>query len=261
MTFATTDDGTRIAYRTLGSGPIDLVLVHSWSNSSVVYEDMLSGFELNDVRVILADARGTGESGKPATGYTLDRHARDMMAVADTAGARRFVIAGLSMGAQIAMLMSAQWPERVRGQVLFMPVPPTGATLDAETTALLRNSAGNRDAVATIYNFGSPDMPPAARDRLLADAVKVAKPAVQEGFDAWSKASFADRLRHTRASTLLVVSDDPFYPVEDQRKRTAGVIPGARIAYIPGCGHWGPVERPREHAALLQAFLAGAAMS
>lgn len=50
MTFATTDDGTRIAYRTLGSGPIDLVLVHSWSNSSVVYEDMLSGFELNDVR-------------------------------------------------------------------------------------------------------------------------------------------------------------------------------------------------------------------
>jgi pimeloyl-ACP methyl ester carboxylesterase len=144
----------------------------------------------------------------------------------------------------------------VRGQVLLMPVPPSGSPLDAATTDLFRNSAGNRQSVTTIYSYGSPQMKAEIRDAMLDDAGKVAKAAVQEGFDAWTKASFVDRAKKTAVPTLVIATDDPFYTPEAQWEKTASVIPNARLAHVPGCGHWGPVERPKEIAAVLQGFLA-----
>ena len=41
MPTITTDDGTSIAYRTFGGGPLDVLLVHGWMVSGAVYNDIL----------------------------------------------------------------------------------------------------------------------------------------------------------------------------------------------------------------------------
>ncbi len=119
MPTITTDDGTSIAYRTFGEGPLNVLLVHGWMVSGAVYNDLLDALDTSGLRLIVPDLRGTGASDKPGSGYSLERHAKDMVAAADAAGAQSFVVVGHSMGGQIAQWIAASQPDRVRGLMLL----------------------------------------------------------------------------------------------------------------------------------------------
>jgi pimeloyl-ACP methyl ester carboxylesterase len=97
-----TDDGTSISYKVMGDGPIDVLFVHCWGNSSFAYQEMLKGIDTRGLRLLVPDLRGSGDSDRPNTGYSIERHAKDMMAVAADAKSKRFVVVGHSMGGQIA---------------------------------------------------------------------------------------------------------------------------------------------------------------
>jgi pimeloyl-ACP methyl ester carboxylesterase len=252
-----TDDGTTIAYRTFGEGPLHVLLVHGWMFSGAVYDDILDSFDTAGLRLIVLDLRGTGDSGKPETGYTLERHAKDVLAVADAVGAQSFVLIGHSMGGAIAQWIAADQPDRVRALMLMNAVPASGMPLPDDARALFRGSPGSREMQGVILNLSCKQLSDASRERLLDDAAKVSAAAIQEGFDAWSTGGFADRLGAIRAPTLVVTTDDAFMPPDFMRQTIVSHIKGARLAVLPGPGHYPQVERPRETAALLQAFLAG----
>ena len=69
---------------------------------------------------------------RPLTGYTADRFARDMFAVADAAGADELIVVGFSMAAKFAPAMAVVDPSRVRAQVLIAPVGPDRADIPDE---------------------------------------------------------------------------------------------------------------------------------
>jgi pimeloyl-ACP methyl ester carboxylesterase len=92
---------------------------------------------------------------------------------------------------------------------------------------------------------------------LLDDAVTIPAACIQGSFDAWTGASFADRLTAIAAPTLVLATDDPVLPPALLREVVVSKIPGARMAVLPGPGHYLQVERPPEAGALLQAFFAG----
>ena len=83
----------------------------------------MSHLNLQGLQVIAPSYRGHGDSDKPVQGYTLDEFAKDLLAVADAAGARRFVLVGFSMSSKFAQYIAAVHPERVLGLVLMAPVP------------------------------------------------------------------------------------------------------------------------------------------
>lgn len=257
MPTTTTDDGTTIAYRTFGEGPLNVLLVHGWMFSGAVYDDLLDSFDTQGLRLIVPDLRGTGGSGKPETGYTLERHAMDVLAVADAEKAPSFVLVGHSMGGAIAQWIAAHQPDRVRALMLINAVPASGMALPDDARGLFRGSPGSREMQSTILGLACKQLSDASRDRMLDDAAKVSAPAIQEGFDAWTAGGFADRLSAIRAPTLVVTTDDPFMPPDFMRQTIVSHIKGARLAVLPGPGHYPQVERPRETTALLQAFLAG----
>lgn len=132
---ASSPDGTRIAYETMGAGPV-LMLVHgggqtrrSWNDRG--YVDRLA----KKFTVITVDLRGHGESGRPDTadGYALDKVLADLVAVADAAGAKRFHLWGFGHGATIGRYLAAR-SERVISAVLVgadMGPPLTGPVKDA----------------------------------------------------------------------------------------------------------------------------------
>ena len=64
-------------------------------------------------KVLAMDLRGRGLSGAPSTGYSMEHHSRDILAVLDDLGLERVVLMGHSLGAFISLVFGAKYPERV----------------------------------------------------------------------------------------------------------------------------------------------------
>lgn len=251
-----TSDGVKISYRVVGSGPRTVLAIHGWMVSSSVWDELAGLLDLEGLRLVIPDLRGTGGSDKPAGGYTIERYAQDALALMDELGDRSLVVLGHSMGGTIAQWIAAAAPERVAGLVLLCPVPASGAALPPEAVALFRGASTDEPKTA-ILGMACKDLPEAARSRLLSTGASIPAACIAEAFDAWSGASFAERLGAVTARTLIVASEDPFLPPAFLREAIAAKIAGARVAMVHGAGHYVQVERPRETAAVIEGFLAG----
>lgn len=253
----TTNDGVKLAYRVLGEGPRTVILVHGWMVSSRVWDDLIAGLDISGVRLVVPDLRGAGDSDKPASGYTIERYAKDILHLADELGARSFVLVGHSMGGTISQWIAAHAPARVDGMVLLCPVPASGMPGFPEQALPLFRNANNAGAHAAILGMACTNLSDAGRDHLLAAAATVPAGCIAEAFEAWRGADFGAALAQVAARTVVVATDDPFLPPDFLRAAIVDRIAGARLAVLPGAGHYVPVERSREVAALLTAFLAG----
>ncbi len=257
MPSVASSDQTPIHYRVLGDGPRNVLLVHGWMVSGAVYDELVEKLDHTGLRLVIPDLRGSGQSGSPAGGYTLEQHVRDVLAVADHAGLKRFTVVGHSMGGQLAQWIAAQEPSRVEGLVLLNTVPASGMQLPPDAVGLFRSSANDREKQKIILGLACKQLSEAALERVLKDAGTVAKASIEGSFDAWTGGGFEAKLASITAPTLVVATDDPFLPPAFLREKVVNPIQGARLAYLPGPGHYPAVERSAETAALLTSFLAG----
>jgi len=69
-------------------------------------------------RVIAMDLRGRGLSDKPPTGYSIEHHCKDILALMNDQGLQRPVLMGHSLGAFISLVFAAQYPQRVDRLIL-----------------------------------------------------------------------------------------------------------------------------------------------
>lgn len=113
-----------IAYRVLGEGPSDLVLVPGWiSHVEFMGElpqarhflERLTSF----ARLIVFDKRGTGLSDRVADLPTLEQRMDDVRAVMEAADSERSAVLGVSEGAPMSLLFAATYPDRVSSLVLY----------------------------------------------------------------------------------------------------------------------------------------------
>ncbi|MES5482098.1 alpha/beta hydrolase [Bradyrhizobium sp. INPA03-11B] len=129
--FATSNDGTRIAYEITGSGPA-VVLLHGGAQSrqtwrAAGYLDRLSP----NFTVLTMDLRGHGDSDKPARveAYGIERHCQDILSVVDHAGIERFSLWGYSFGANVGRYLAAESERVARFVMVGVPFGP-GASGD-----------------------------------------------------------------------------------------------------------------------------------
>ena len=121
--YARSSDDVHIAYQVLGSGSIDAVLLPGFVNHlEVVLEfpetrqwiERLASF----CRLITFDRRGQGLSDRPAV-FTIEDHARDVVAVLDAAGSERAALIGISEGGPASIMAAATHPDRISSLVLI----------------------------------------------------------------------------------------------------------------------------------------------
>ena len=121
--YAKTVDGVHIAYRVVGSGPIDLV----WAPGTVSHVELyweepglvrFIGRLASFSRLIVFDKRGTGMSDHATEAATLEERMDDIRAVMDACDSERAVLYGVSEGAPMCALFAATYPERTVGVVL-----------------------------------------------------------------------------------------------------------------------------------------------
>ena len=109
-TYATSEDGTRIAYDVTGTGPA-VMLLHGGGQTRRVWHE-LGYVDRLEARftVITVDLRGNGDSDKPTSvdAFQIDRLCEDLLAVADSVGADRFSLWGYSYGGNVGRYLSAK---------------------------------------------------------------------------------------------------------------------------------------------------------
>ena len=250
-------DGTRIAYRTVGDGPDVLLFLHPWGASGTgrFWNLLLEELDLTTRRIVLPDLRGHGHSAPSSTGYGVAQLASDTIAVLDEVGAREVILVGHSVGSRIAQYLAATQPERVRGQVLFAPVPASELPLSDEVLATWLECARDREKWAALMAQFTKDPPtPAIIDAYFDDLTLAARPGLAGLFDLCRRDGFAEALASIAAPTLLVVgTHDRAFPFPLVKTQIQEKITGARLVEIDA-GHEIPLERPREATALLERF-------
>jgi pimeloyl-ACP methyl ester carboxylesterase/DNA-binding CsgD family transcriptional regulator len=124
LAFATTTDGVRIAWTSIGRGP---TLIHlpgvPFSNVEGEWQVPVlrrAYTELGEqLRLIQYDGRGTGRSQRVVTDLSHEAFVRDLDAVIEAAGVEHVVLLGFYHSASQAITWAARHPERVRGLILF----------------------------------------------------------------------------------------------------------------------------------------------
>ena len=108
-------DGAKIHYEIHGSGPT-LLLSHGYSSTARMWDGQIAALK-DRYQVIVWDMRGHGESDYPADQnlYSEALTVGDMKALLDQVGAKKAIIAGLSLGGYMSLAFAASHPERVRG--------------------------------------------------------------------------------------------------------------------------------------------------
>ncbi|MFT7365864.1 MAG: pimeloyl-ACP methyl ester carboxylesterase/DNA-binding CsgD family transcriptional regulator [Marinobacter psychrophilus] len=153
ISFCTTSDGVRIAYAVAGSGP-PLIRVGGWLThverdwDSPVWQHWMR--ELTHEHTLARfDIRGSGLSDQEVCEQGMEAWIRDLEAVADSLGWKRFSLIGLCQGGPIALLYAHRHPERVDRVVLY-----NAYTNGAFTSGASERSNEEAEALATMIKIG-----------------------------------------------------------------------------------------------------------
>lgn len=123
-------NGIKLHYLDYGGDGPTLLLAHGLTANAHSFEGLVAALD-GSMRVIAVDLRGRGLSDKPASGYSLEDHARDMLGLLDELGLAEVVFAGHSYGGALAYVMAAEYPERITGCVAIdAPAAPDPGILD-----------------------------------------------------------------------------------------------------------------------------------
>jgi len=122
-------DGVRVYYEVYGSGEPTVFLLPTWSIIHSRVWKMQIPYLARHCRVLTFDGRGNGRSDRPVDGYGEREFAADALAVMDATATERAVIVSLSSGAERALILAGEHPDRVTGAVFISPAVPLDAPL------------------------------------------------------------------------------------------------------------------------------------
>jgi class 3 adenylate cyclase len=241
-----------VAYRTIGDGAVDLIVVPGFvSHVELVLDnpatrrfgERLSSF----ARVIMFDKRGTGMSDPVERVATLEERMDDVRAVMDTLGVERAALLGISEGAPMNILFAATYPQRTQALVLYggmarstwAPDYPWASTREAlieSAVEFLLPSWGSGDNAEIFAPSVAPD--PAVREwwgrleRMGASPAMRAK-LVEMFFDV----DVREVLPLVQAPTLIIHRRGDRVVNIGAGRYLAEHIPGARLLELPGPDH------------------------
>jgi pimeloyl-ACP methyl ester carboxylesterase len=120
--------GVRVFYEVYGRGEPTVLFLPTWTIIHSRHWKLQLPYFARHFRAVAFDPRGNGRSDRPsdADAYAEAEFAADALAVLDATGTERAAVVSLSLGAQRALLLAAEHPERVAGAVFIGPALPLG---------------------------------------------------------------------------------------------------------------------------------------
>jgi len=243
-------------YETHGDrGDPAIVLVRGLGTQLIEWpHTLIDGLTRDGLYVVTFDNRDAGLSSEAtATGkspaYRLEDMANDVVGLLDALDIERAHVFGISLGGMVAQHVAFAHADRMLSLVSVMstsgnpdlprPAPAIlarlGATAEGEAAIVAQNAEDRRV-------FGSPAYPESEAVRLAAARAAYARSYRPAGVARQMQAVVAggsrvERLTRVAVPTLVVHGrEDPLIPVA-AGEDTARLVPGAKLAVVPGMGH------------------------
>lgn len=243
-------DGVALYYEVHGAGPT-ILLSHGYSSTCRMWDGQIAALK-DRYQVVVWDMRGHGESDYPTDPalYSEALTVADMAALLDEVGAKKAVIAGLSLGGYMSLAFTASHPERVRALMLFDTGPgfkKDEARVKWNETAQRRAAQFDAEGLAAL---NASDEVKLTRHR---DATGLAGAA--RGMLAQQNDRVIQSLDRIAVPTLVLVgaNDTNFLAATDYM---AGKIKGAIKVVLADAGHASNLHQPGYFNRAVEAFLA-----
>src|SRR5437763_5036670 len=248
-----------IAYKTMGDGPIDLIIVPGMV-SHVEFMHELPGYTASlrrlssFARVVTFDKRGQGLSDRMSGAPSLEQRMDDVRAIMDNIGSKRAALLGISEGSAMSIMFAATYPERVSHLILYSGFArsPAQKVDNFEEIVSERAKAWGTGMLIKLINPSRAHDPEAVRQFAKFERLS-ASPGAYRSFTLLN-ASIDVRpiLPAVRVPTLVLHRrTDTLIPVEAGRS-TAAQIPGPKYIEYPEGDHvlghgdgetpWGDVD-------------------
>lgn len=244
-----------------GQGPV-LVLLHGFTEDHRVWLQLSDALSRH-YTLILPDLHGSGGSGWPADGSSMEKMAAAVNAILETEKIEQAVVVGHSMGGYVALALAEARPEKCAGLGLFCSHPFADDEVKRanrdRTIGLIRQKGNGEFINAFIPGLFAPENLPD-----MVEVVQTLK-AMNLGFspDAHVMQLQAMRDRPDRSGFLqkwpkpmLIVGglEDPILPYAAVLK-AAALAPITVFHGIPRSGHMVHYEKPEKTIALLDDFM------
>jgi 3-oxoadipate enol-lactonase len=253
-------NGASLRYQVSGSGLATLVLIHEMGGTLDSWDRVLPALN-SSRRVLRYDTRGAGLSEKIKSAVTWNQMADDLAALLDALGITGKVsLAGIAVGAAIAVHFAVRYPDRVAALVLHGPAVGVGedrrqATLDRAASV---EAGGMRSIVETSL---ANSYPPVVRHNLEVFADFRARWLANdpESFAAINRMLAVENIEHELAkidcpALFTAGRHDGLRPssiIEPMARQVAG----AQFLEL-NSGHFASVQTPGLVAQAIHAFLA-----
>jgi pimeloyl-ACP methyl ester carboxylesterase len=253
-------DGVRLMTRTWEGRPgaRSIIAVHGLTANHTCWYPIAS-VVVPEFRLVGYDLRGRGDSDKPAKGYSLAEHARDLHGLLDRLGLERPIVMGHSLGAHIAVTFAATYPDRVDRVVLFDggldvraevldSLAPAIARLGVEYPSLemflgmlrgLPMFAGRwNDHVTRYFTY---DVEPGPGGGVRS---KVPRSAIEEELANLARSRLWVLHHRVTAPTLLLRAPEGLLTATDclmtqeEAEAMAHAFPRCRLVVVPGSNHY-----------------------
>lgn len=165
--FVTSEDGTRVAFKDFGDGPV-LVFIPTWAGDFAATYTHPKGSAFLDVlgdgrRSVWIGYRGVGSSQRDVSDVSVSARFQDVEAVVDHLGLDRFDVYCAGDGVPVAFALAAHHPTRVGRIAAFMPHVGLEGWLSPESLPLFietmrtSGSFGRRTIADIVLPDESPD--------------------------------------------------------------------------------------------------------
>jgi 3-oxoadipate enol-lactonase len=113
-----TDDGCPLYVEVEGPASAPTLMLSNSLGTNLHMWDEQARVLSQQFRLVRYDRRGHGKSGVPKGPYSMERFGRDVLAIADGLGIKKFNWCGLSMGGMVGQWLGANAPERLEKLVI-----------------------------------------------------------------------------------------------------------------------------------------------
>ena len=254
-------DAGGTAWALHGSGPA-LALIHGFGLNRAMWQWQLPALAPH-FRVLTYDLLGHGESAPPAGTPDLAMFSGQLRRLMDRCGIERAAVAGFSLGGMIARRFALDHPDRLSAlAILHSPHDRSPAAREAVRQRVLRAEAHGPAAGVD-----------AALERWFTPAFRAEAPELIALVRSWiarndaavyaqvyrvlaeGDAELARGLERIACPTLVMTGADDPGNTPAMARAMAGLIPGARLAILPGLRHMALAESPPAVSEPLRAFL------
>ena len=266
-------NGIMVHYKIAGQGEPVYLLLHGFASSLYTWREVMPALAQNGT-VIAYDRPAFGLTERPLTWtgenpYSTQAQVDLAVGLMDKLGITKAILVGNSAGGTISILTALQHPERVQALILVDPAVYTGNATPAWQRFLYKIPQVNHLGpliVRNIQKWGLDFARSAWHDpsKITSEIwAGYTKPLQSENWDKglWyfttssQPIDLASRLNELDLPVLVLTGDDDRIVPTAQSVRLSKDVPGARLVFIPNCGHIPQEEQPQAFLQAVRQFV------